>query len=91
MKRSEQLQCTVESLAYNFADDGGTGFVFMAPMNCCDMTGCIELFKQIDPHVNRIVTYAGNVADTSYEKDEAGNWHALPGRGSRGPVPPVTH
>jgi len=83
MKRLPELSCTVELLSYNFDDENGMGLLFMAPLNCCDMSGCIKLFSAIDPNVRRILTYAGGVPDTEYLKDGSGEWVAIDHRPGR--------
>ena len=37
----------VRSLAYSF--EAKKGRLDMPPVSCCDMNGCIELFRTIDP------------------------------------------
>jgi hypothetical protein len=43
-----------------------TGTFFMNDGSCCDMMGCIELFKKFDPAVKHIRTIAGSKEDTGY-------------------------
>jgi len=71
--RHEQLQCEVVRLSYNFTN--ATGHIYFPPCNCCDMVGCIEYFRKIDPNVKCIQTYSGSKADTYYIFDN-GEWHA---------------
>jgi hypothetical protein len=60
-------------IAYDL--DTRTGRVDM-PAGCCvDMSTTIALFEDIDSHVERIDTYAGAVADTSYVR-RYGRWIA---------------
>ncbi len=66
MRHRDDLECEVESLFYSFQlREGG---LHMGVGQCCDMGGCIALFQNIDSDVQRIVTYAGGVKDTTYEK-----------------------
>jgi hypothetical protein len=44
-----------------------TGTFFMNDGSCCDMIGCIDLFKKIDPAVKHIRTIAGSKEDTGTE------------------------
>jgi hypothetical protein len=39
------------------------------------MTGCIELFRGIDPKALRIETFAGNVPDTIYRRHPSGEFN----------------
>jgi hypothetical protein len=59
---SNALVCRVMSAVYDRRTR--TGRVFMAPVHCCDMSGAIKLFQQVDPRVDRIETYAGGEPDT---------------------------
>ena len=69
-----QLQCNVSSVFYDF--ETRTGTLVMDSGACCDMSGCIEYFKAIDPKVTRINTVSGTEIDTSYVI-HAGSWRAL--------------
>lgn len=60
----EMLMCHVEMLAYDF--ERRLGNVHFPFGHCCDMTGCIEFFKRIDPNVAAIVTFSGPYEDTRY-------------------------
>lgn len=62
----ERLMCEVVSLSYDFRTR--TGELYLPDSNCCDMTGCLELFEAIDPSVVAIETRSGNRADTAYRK-----------------------
>jgi hypothetical protein len=59
-----RLGCYVNRLQYDF--NTRKGQLFMGPKNCCDASGCIELFKAIDPEVKEIETFEGANADTVY-------------------------
>ena len=43
-----------------------TGTLFVNDGSSCDMMGCIDLFKKIDPAVKHIRTIAGSKEDTGY-------------------------
>ena len=62
-----RLVCFPQSLKYDF--DTRTGQLFLHNGGCCDMTGCIKIFKAIDPQVSAITTYSDGKEDTSYRKD----------------------
>lgn len=64
--RRNDLVCSVTALHYDFSMHAGT--LVMAHLECCDMSGCIALFKKIDPAVRFIQTVSGNVPDTCYAK-----------------------
>jgi hypothetical protein len=68
------LQCEVLTLDYDFIRK--VGKIYFPPVNCCNMTDCIELFQHIDPAVSMIYTFAGDWYDTAYRKDRIG-WAAL--------------
>jgi hypothetical protein len=73
----KDVHCSVFGLSYDF--DTRTGQLHMGEGHCCDMTGCINLFKKIDKNVKYIFTFAGEVSDTAYcysfDDDE---WSAHP-------------
>jgi len=48
----------------------------MPPVTCCDMEGCINFFRAIDPGVRRIKTYASGQRDTFYWRDARDRWCA---------------
>jgi hypothetical protein len=60
------LMCDVTSLSYDF--DRRTGRLNMAPFGSCSMGGLVALFTKIDPHVQRIVTFAGDQPDSIYHR-----------------------
>lgn len=68
------LVCEVVSISYDFRRRSGR--LFMPPGNCCDMKGCLELFRTIDSGVVEILTFAGDRADTIYRKVDH-EWIAL--------------
>jgi hypothetical protein len=47
------------------------------------MSGCINLFRAIDPDVRRIETYSGGLRDTFYERNGEDQWRALTHDGRR--------
>ncbi len=69
------LQCHVTGLTYDFVNCEGR--LDMAPSSCCDMQGCIELFKSISPEVRLIETFAGGLRDTLYLRGRDSGWAAL--------------
>jgi len=69
---SEELQWAVNGLAYSFANHFGK--LAMYERCCCDMSGCINLFRRIDPDVACIETWAGRELDTCYRKLDDGRW-----------------
>jgi len=76
-----ELDCRVRNLAYDF--ESRTGRLDMPPVCCCDMSGCINLFRAIDPDVRRIETYSGGLRDTFYERNGEDQWRALTHDGRR--------
>jgi len=60
----ERLKCYINSLSYDFKTQTGT--LYLSRGGCCDMTGCINLFRAIDPLVTKILTYSGDEEDTFY-------------------------
>lgn len=78
MKReswNEGLKCHVVRLAYDFVSR--VGRLDMAAGDCCDMSGCIRLFQQIDPAAQVVRTYSGDTPNTRYE-ELRGEWYAFP-------------
>lgn len=71
---NEALACYVISLYYNFFAQRGN--LYLPEGNCCDMTGCLELFKEIDPNVKDIHVFSGDELDTIYTKYH-GQWISL--------------
>jgi hypothetical protein len=67
------LVCRVVDLSYDFRKRRGC--ISLAAGNCCDGTGCLELFLRIDPMVQEIHTFAGGEPDTIYERT-SGRWKA---------------
>ncbi|MFS8051602.1 hypothetical protein QD357_02130 [Rhizobium sp. BR 317] len=70
-----ELQCAVFGLSYDFVTR--EGILNMDESNASDMTGCIALFKRIDPKVQAIQTVAGTTNDTSYRLVGKA-WTAIP-------------
>ena len=55
-----------------------TGRLYMESHCCCDMQGCINFFRNIDPDVELIRTFAGIKEDTSYRRCSDGiRWQAI--------------
>jgi hypothetical protein len=73
---SEQLQCCVRGLTYDFPL--ATAEIWMAEDSCTDMTGAIDMVTAIDPNAKTIITWAGKKRDTVYMKVE-GEWKAFKG------------
>jgi hypothetical protein len=71
---SELLVCFAEAVEYHPALR--LGVLRLPKGSCCDMSGCIELFRRLDPDVRRIETFSGDVRDTRYERDGNGKWDA---------------
>jgi hypothetical protein len=78
---SPKLCCSVRSITYDFQTR--TGRLDMPPITCCDMTGCINFFRAINPQVRRIETYAGGRRDTFYQRNEQNQWCAIDHHGRR--------
>jgi hypothetical protein len=71
----EGLQCHVRHLEYDFQTRKGR--LVVDHESCPDMTACIALFGAIDPHVNFIEVFAGDIPDVAYVKSDAdGKWSA---------------
>ena len=66
--------CRTTSLKYDFCKNRGE--IFFPSGTCCDMSGCIAFFEQIDVDVLEIQTYSGVELDTKYVRDENG-WKAF--------------
>ena len=71
---NEQLMCSVISLAYAFPTHRGQ--IRFRSGDCCDMGGCLKLFKAIDPNVTAIYTFSGDEPDTGYFRERNGKWKA---------------
>jgi hypothetical protein len=74
MKLHPTLLCDVHRVEYDFRSKVGN--LFMAPAHNCDMTGCVALFKAIDPKVKMIATFSGDRPDTLY-LSRGDEWEAL--------------
>jgi hypothetical protein len=70
----ETLQAFVIRLECDFAHH--QGFVFMKDGSCTDMSGCVNLFRAIDPDVRVVFTMSGEQRSTTYEKLPDGTWRA---------------
>lgn len=80
------MKCHVLRIEYDFVSQ--IGILYMPPVCCCDMQGCIDLFEAIDPKVDQIRTFGGDRQDTSYHL-VAGIWEArMPARGVGFPAQP---
>jgi hypothetical protein len=69
----DDVQCFVRSLEYDFRSKSGV--LRLEDASCTDMSGCINLFKKIDPGVVRIMTIAEGRRDTGYVLVD-GKWEA---------------
>ena len=69
----ERLVCYAKTIEYDFNNHSGS--LYIDKHGCCDMTGCIRLFKSIDPLVTEILTYSSDEKDTSYRKNDL-KWFA---------------
>jgi hypothetical protein len=74
MNINTKLQCEIVGLQYDFK--AKTGLLYMGENSCCDMGGCLDLFKAIDKGVRIILTYSGSAQDTSYYKLNDKEWSA---------------
>jgi len=70
----KDLFCKASELLYDF--DARKGTLKLAPNHNCDMRGCIDLFKGIDPGVRLIETFSGSEQDTMYKRGSRG-WEAF--------------
>ena len=68
----QMLQTSVTRVEYDFVRCAGK--LYQGVMCYCDMTECIDYFKQIDAEVKRIDTYVGGKPDTVYVLN--GGWKA---------------
>jgi hypothetical protein len=66
--------CQVDRLAYDFGTRAGA--IYFPDGDCCDMGGCLALFRAIDPGVRLIQTYSGPRTDIRYVKDGHHDWRA---------------
>jgi hypothetical protein len=73
--------CSVSGLTYDFENRHGA--LIMPAHCCCDMMGCINVFRAIDPEVREIKTYSGDATDTRYERNDQGQWRAVSRDGKR--------
>jgi len=72
----EGMVTAVRSIMYDFPRR--SGMVWMPDLCAADMTGTIALFERIDPHVEFIITMAGEQENARYIKS-GGVWRAFPG------------
>ena len=70
------LMCEPHSIEYDFKSR--LGVLRMADGDCCDMTGCINVFMRMDQEVSKILTYSGDKPETVYVKRSDGEWRAIP-------------
>ncbi len=83
------LVCTANRIEYDWGSKKGS--LYIASGEYSDMSGCINMFRVIDPEVKHIQTFSGDVADVVYERLESDSWIAtLPG-GYQGRPCPVDH
>ena len=59
-----QLICFVERIEYDF--DTKQGKLWMKEGDYCNMPACVKMFQALDPNVNLIITYSGEMLDTGY-------------------------
>ena len=69
-----EMQCFVETVAYDFQHLRGT--VWVSSSGCTDMGGCIAFFERIDPNVRLIETFSDDKADTTYRRNAVGQWES---------------
>jgi hypothetical protein len=79
----EDVQCFVRDLGYDFRTK--VGVLYLEDGGCTDMSGCIRLFKKIDPDVQTILTIAGRRRDTAYLRDDD-HWRAVSAPDERAPI-----
>jgi hypothetical protein len=70
----QMLGTRVTGVEYNF--NSRAGRLYMDRRCCCDMANCINFFRQIDPEVAVIRTFAGIKEDTTYRLLADGQWQA---------------
>lgn len=70
-----QLQCVVYEIRYFFKLK--LGILIMGDNSCCDMTGCINFFKNIDSNIQQIQTFAGETRDTIYSLNIDNEWTSV--------------
>lgn len=64
---SSEITCEGRlSLSMKYDWTNRTGYLYMEEGHCADCTGCIDLFRKIDPEVATIFTYSGDNEDTVY-------------------------
>ena len=68
-----RLHCGITSLACDFRNH--TARLDVPTGECCDMTGCVSLFQEIDPNVRIIRVYSGVELDIEYRLGKIG-WTA---------------
>jgi hypothetical protein len=66
-KWDERLMCRVQQVAYDFRTQ--TARLDFPELNCCDMSGAIEMVTAIAPDVRVIETYAGGKPDTVFRRN----------------------
>ena len=75
------LQCYVAKIEYK--PQARIGILYMS-FGCCDGDACVQLFRSIDPKVERIQTVVMDCGyyrpDTFYTRDKRGQWHSDQGR-----------
>jgi hypothetical protein len=69
------LKCGVDEVFYNF--ETHIGWLHMPAGHCCDMVGCINWFRKLDPRVCWIKTFRVEQQDTSYFLNGSGQWFAM--------------
>lgn len=79
----DDVSCFVRNLTYDFK--AKSGVLYLEDGSCTDMSGCIDLFKRIDPNVSTILTIAGRRKDTAYVLTDGG-WSARESPTARPPI-----
>jgi hypothetical protein len=61
-----------------------TGTIEMPEGYCTDMSGAVTVFTRIDPAVVQVITKAGGVVDTTYQRVKDNTWTAIANRPPHG-------
>lgn len=77
------LFTSVRRIEYDFEQNAG--FLHLPMGAFCDMSGCVNLFRRIDPGVLVIYTFSGPISSTTYLLDrEPDKWRAITKHGYLG-------
>jgi hypothetical protein len=63
----KRTQCRISRIDYSFEEQAGT--LFIPELNNTDMSGCIKLFKALDPKVRHIEVLKDGKPDIAYAYD----------------------